>query len=148
MLSLKPNVLNSLLAGFSLIELMVVLAIISLLTTLALPSYHHIRDRAAFLEVIQATLPYKLAVAGCVITHGSLTGCEAGQYGIPPPAHGTLHSHMGRIEVKSKGKIIAISRDLRPVQNKQPTYQLIPSLTSNGELLWELGGTCRKAGLC
>jgi len=134
--------------GFSLIELMIVLAIIMLLTTLALPSYQHIRDRAAFLEVVQATLPFKLAVAGCVITTGSLQACRSGQQGIPEVMQGSAHSRIKQIEVLSKGMIVATAQALHTNKHQHLTYRLTPTLESSGEITWTTSGTCVKAGLC
>ena len=134
--------------GFSLIELMIVLAIIMLLTTLALPSFQHIRDRAAFVEIVQATLPFKIAVAGCVITTGSLNECRSGQHGIPDMFHGTRQSHIQRIEVMTKGIIIATAKALHGTKSQLFTYRLTPTLEKNGEITWRPGGTCMKAGLC
>ena len=137
--------------GFSLIELMIVLAIMSLLMTIALPSYQHIRDRAAFTAVIQATLPFKLAVAGCAMTTGSLTHCQSGQYGIADIFHGSTHSIVKRIEVTSGGIITAYAKNLHAhsaIQDNAITYQLKPTLENNGELSWQVAGNCLKRGLC
>ena len=56
--------------GFSLIEMMIVIAIIAILIATALPSYKKYTQRAHYMEVIQAALPLKLAVAECYEVEG------------------------------------------------------------------------------
>jgi type IV pilus assembly protein PilA len=48
--------------GFTLIELMIVVAIIGILASVAVPSYNRYIMKAKFTEVIMSTTPYKRAV--------------------------------------------------------------------------------------
>ena len=57
--------------GFTLVELMIALAVISLLLALALPAYRDYRIRAAFSEGLNAASQIKLAVNEYVFTEGN-----------------------------------------------------------------------------
>ena len=48
--------------GFTLIELMIVIAIIGILAAVAVPQYGQYTKRAKFSEVISATAPIKLSL--------------------------------------------------------------------------------------
>ena len=55
-------------SGFTLIELMIVVAIVAILAAIALPAYQTYTQKARFAEVIAATGPAKTAIDICVQT--------------------------------------------------------------------------------
>jgi len=71
-------------AGFTLIELMIVVAIIGILAAIAIPSYQNYTRKARFSEIVQGASSIKLAVEVCAQEQGTLTNCTAGANGVPP----------------------------------------------------------------
>ena len=69
--------------GFTLIELMIVVAIIGILAAIALPAYQDYTTKAKFAEVVSVANAYKTAVAMCIQVLGTNTGCNLNTNGIP-----------------------------------------------------------------
>jgi type IV pilus assembly protein PilA len=77
------NTIQKAQAGFTLIELMIVVAIIGILASVAMPAYQKYTQKAKFTEVVSATSAVKLAVELCINSIATATGCTAGSNGIP-----------------------------------------------------------------
>ena len=82
--------------GFTLIELMIVVAIIGILAAVALPAYQDYTKKAKYAEVISVTSGYKTAVAVCAQEAGALTGCSSGAQGVPATV---LTTHVASVTV-------------------------------------------------
>ncbi|KQQ47771.1 precorrin-2 dehydrogenase [Duganella sp. Leaf126] len=71
-------------AGFTLIELMIVVAIIGILAAVAIPAYSNYTVKAKVANIMSAADPVKTAVAMCAQeAGGSAAGCNAGANGVP-----------------------------------------------------------------
>ena len=68
--------------GFTLIELMIVIAIIGILASIAVPQYGNYIKRAKYSEVISKAASYKTEVGICADDKNGVHGCNAGVEGI------------------------------------------------------------------
>ena len=131
--------------GFTLIELMNVVAIIGILAAVALPAYQTYTQRAAFSEVVLATTPYKSAFEVAAQT-GRLTAlgdADAGTNGIPAAAgaSGDVSS------VTVTDGVITATGLAASFGGTAYTYILTPGGVA-APIQWATTGTCLAAGVC
>lgn len=94
--------LQSVKKGFTLIELMIVIAIVAILATVAVPSYQNYTKKAAVSELLQATAPLRAEVELCIYNTGGTENCSGGKNGIPKDVSDvTKQKYVKSTEVKS-----------------------------------------------
>lgn len=69
--------------GFTLVELMIVVAIVAILGSIGVPAYQGYLQKAAMTDMLQTLAPYKTAVDLCALEQSNVSPCSAGNYGIP-----------------------------------------------------------------
>ena len=139
--------------GFTLIELMIVVAIIGILAAVALPAYQQYSDKARFTEVVMATNAAKTALEVCGQVQGTFVAasCGPGVNGVPADIAGqALPSAFSDVDVTG-GTAVAVVITATP--NAQggivatDTYTLTGAL-ANGRVTWTAAGGCVANGLC
>ena len=139
--------------GFTLIELMIVVAIIGILAAIAVPAYQQYTAKSKFTEVVLATSPLKLAIEICVQEGncGALGGAVANvAYGVGglPAAGPTGSAYYASMTVSAAGVITALPVVAGPFVAAD-TYILTPSpISADGKIAWLKSGGCATKGYC
>ena len=147
-------------SGFTLIELMIVVAIIGILAAVALPAYQDYTRRAEFTETVVGTSVVKTSVEVCVQTLG-LAGagdCDNNANGIPVDVTaaseivgvaltGTAPAKTGAALATETFIITATAPTSSP--NTTETFVLTGTLQASGRIIWN-DGVCsnKNANLC
>ena len=133
-------------SGFTLLELLIVIAVIGILATIAVPRMQNYSSQARFTEVINATAPYKLAVERCLIDHAA-ADCDAGSNGIPA-GYNAAQGRVASVTVVD-GAITAtgLAAEFPNAGLNPPDYTLTPTAGANG-VTWAVRGSCGNTGLC
>ena len=141
--------------GFTLIELMIVIAIIGILAAIALPAYQQYTQKAKFSEVVLSTAAIKTALELCFQENGTFVPCTNGSNGVPAALtaiQGKVASGSGAVtnltattaRITSTGTIAGIGT------TTALTYILDgTAANASSPVIWVKGaGTCVAAGIC
>jgi len=134
--------------GFTLIELMIVVAIIGILAAIALPAYQTYTNKAKFSEVVNATQGVKSAIDVCFQTGNTLANCTGANNNTVSQAlaGADVGQYVNSVTTPAAGRITATSETLG---GSTYTYILEASDGGAGALSWSAsGGSCAGAGLC
>lgn len=129
--------------GFTLIELMIVVAIVGILAAIALPAYQTYTKRAKFSEVIAATGSLKTSIEVCIQAGKTpVTASTAQTAANCPIQNGSTSTYVASV-VFDGSNIVATSQ---AIDSANPTYTLAPSSLTTPPINWT--GTCSIAELC
>jgi len=129
--------------GFTLIELMIVVAIIGILAAVALPAYQSYNGKSKFSEVVNGTAALKTAVELCALDKNGVAGCTNGATG--PGYSITNLAAYGNVASVAVTDGVITATGATAVGGY--TYIMTPTFAS-GQVKWAISGTCQAAGYC
>lgn len=128
--------------GFTVIELMIAVAIIGTLSAIAVPAYQAYLGRSKASEAMNGMGSYQKAVSECFQDRGTLENCSAGQNGIPAPSTMTY----GSLSVTNGVIVYTFGESALPITAGN-TITFTPESSTGGANLWNCSSTLDKGYL-
>ena len=129
--------------GFTLIELMIVVAIIAILAAIAIPQYQNYVSRTRASAATAELASYRSAVAECNTEWQTTAGCDAGVRGIPAVGDFTPTLNVTGITSVTNGQITATTGATASSGGAALTYIVTPTIAgaNSANITWVNSGT-------
>jgi len=138
--------MNTMQKGFTLIELMIVIAIIGILAAIAIPSYQNYIKKAAYSEIPLAMSSIRTAVDTCYGIEKDLAKCDSGaSIGETLPT-GLTGKALNKIVMTADTAVVTATPNAYKGILTTDTCVLTPEADASDRLIWTYSGACLNNG--
>jgi len=149
----SANFMKTLQKGFTLIELMIVIAIIGILAAIAIPAYQNYTIRSQVTEGLSLAAGWKTAISEYYAQNGAFPTCSttvaAGVAGCVSVSGASVGKYVSAVAVGAGG-VITVNYGGPQANAKIPltaALTLVPGTNTNNDVVWVCGTAPTPAGV-